>query len=215
MGYNATNVRMKELLKSICVVFLLFSTMHVAAQHQFDCPDCRGKGETVKYCPNPKCHNGAIFCEKCDYSGKVDQQCSDCNGSGTVSKHERKPCPQCKGTKYVMQDKQEKCTHCRNGKRPTTQNGQTVYVTCSYCKGSGYMTSKEKVTCSYCRGGGYLIEQVPHNVTCETCGGKGKITETCAQCDGKGSYACPTCKGYGNVREKCSRCNGNGVIYTD
>ena len=211
---------MGKLLKLICVALLLFSVTNVAAQHKFDCPDCRGKGETVKYCPNPQCHNGAIFCEACDYSGTVSRTCNSCNGSGEVPMHKKKPCPVCNGTKYVTQERQEKCT-CRNGKeavknRPSkAQSSEYVWVDHTVCRGTGFVTVKEQVVCPHCHGRAYMIEREATMVKCDACGGAGHLKETCSKCEGKGCYACPDCKGYGNVREKCSRCNGNGVIYTD
>lgn len=189
-------------------------------RHQFDCPVCKGRGEIPKSCPNPKCHNGTISCENCKATGTVDHMCTACNGKGEVTTHKRYPCPECNGKKYVMQDKQVKCTHCRNGKvpaphRPSIAQSETVWVDHAECKGTGFITVKEKVTCPRCKGRAYMIELEPSTVKCESCGGSGHIKETCKQCAGKGSYTCPTCKGYGNVREHCSRCNGTGVIYTD
>ena len=207
--------KMKKLLKLASVVLMLFSASHATAQHKFDCPDCRGKGEVVKYCPNSKCHNGAIFCEQCDYSGTVNKTCATCNGSGEIVKYRDKPCPYCHGEKGTIKEKQEPCTHCRNGKVPTkNRRGETVWVNHTECNGTGYITTKYKAACRYCGGTG-VDGQEAYKVKCDACGGKGRVTETCSQCGGKGSYVCPDCKGYGNVREKCSRCNGNGVIYTD
>lgn len=220
MGYNATDAKMKKSWALVCVALLLVSATNVAAQHKFDCPDCRGEGETVKFCPNPKCHNGAIYCETCDYSGTVNKTCNSCNGSGEVPTHKKKPCPVCKGTKYVPQERQEKCT-CRNGKvavknRPSkAQTSKYVWVDHADCHGTGFVTVKEQVPCPHCHGRAYMIEREATMVKCDACGGTGRLKETCSKCEGKGCYACPDCKGYGNVREKCSRCKGNGVIYTD
>jgi len=215
MGYNATNVKMNNLLKLASVALMLFSASHVAAQHKFDCPDCRGRGEVVKYCPNSKCHNGAIFCETCDYSGMVNRACSSCNGSGVIAKERDKPCPTCLGKKYEEKEKQEPCTHCRNGKVPSkNRHGETVWVNHDACQGTGYITTKYKAACRPCGGTGVKGTE-SYSVNCNSCAGTGRLKETCPKCAGKGSYVCPDCKGYGNVREKCSRCNGNGVIYTD
>lgn len=191
-----------------------------SSYHQFKCPNCGGRGEVPKSCPNPKCHNGAIFCETCDYTGIVNKTCTACSGAGEVTTHRKYPCPECKGMKYVTQEKLEKCT-CRNGKVPApnrpskAQNSETVWVNHTACNGTGYITVKVKVTCPKCNGRAYMIEREATTVRCDSCGGSGRIKETCPECDGKRSYVCPDCKGYGNVREKCSRCNGNGVIYTD
>ena len=220
MGYNATDAKMKKSWALVCVALLLVSATNVAAQHKFDCPDCRGEGETVKFCPNPKCHNGSIYCETCDYSGTVNKTCNSCNGSGEVPTHKKKPCPVCKGTKYVPQERQEKCT-CRNGKvavknRPSkAQTSKYVWVDHADCHGTGIVTVKEQVPCPHCHGRAYMIEREATMVKCDACGGTGRLKETCSKCEGKGCYACPDCKGYGNVREKCSRCKGNGVIYTE
>lgn len=189
-------------------------------RHQFECPDCKGKGAIPKSCSNPQCHNGTISCVNCNATGTLEQTCATCSGTGTVTTHRKYPCPECKGKKYVTQDKQEKCT-CRNGKVPTQNrpskapSSETVWVDHTVCHGTGYITVKEQVTCPRCSGRAYMIEREPSTVNCDSCGGTGRIEETCKQCSGKGSYPCPDCKGYGNVREKCSRCNGTGVIYTD
>lgn len=207
---------MKRIVKLVCIALLLVSATNVAAQHKFDCPDCRGKGETVKYCPNSKCHKGAIYCETCDYTGTVNKPCTACNGSGVATKERDKTCPVCQGLKYSGEgEKQIPCSHCRNGKVPSkNRRGETVWVDHTACKGKGYTVSKYKIACRNCGGTG-LKGKETYSVNCNSCGGSGRIKETCKQCAGKGSYVCPDCKGYGNVREKCSRCNGNGVIYTD
>lgn len=191
-----------------------------STRHQFDCPDCKGKGAIPKSCPNPQCHNGTINCANCNATGTVSHTCTACDGTGTVTTHRKYPCPECKGKKFVTQDKQEKCT-CRNGKVPAqnrpskAQSSETVWVDHTVCHGTGFVTVKEQVQCPRCNGRAYMIEREASTVNCESCGGSGLIKETCKQCAGKGSYVCPDCKGYGNVRGKYSRCNGNGVIYAD
>ena len=190
--------------------------------HKHTCPECKGEKEIPVPCPNPNCHNGAIYCEECNYTGKVKHECSVCKGEGVVSQHRKITCAKCKGEKYVevVQEKQEKCPYCTNGKRPGRshdKHGHSVYVTCSYCNGEGTRTVsvKTKVPCDACRGFGYKIEREPTTVTCESCQGNGYVYEKCTKCDGKGCYPCPTCKGYANIREKCPRCKGTGVIYTE
>lgn len=186
----------------------------VSAPHQFTCPECKGAKEIPVVCPNPQCHHGVISCEKCNHSGKISHRCETCGGTGEISEHKHKPCPVCKGEKYIQEEEHVPCT-CRNGKRPVTQNGQTVYVDCSTCKGKGYTIRMKKVPCTHCHKSGYVIEQELTTSRCHTCEGKGTILETCTQCDGNGSYSCPTCGGHGNIRKSCSRCNGTGVIYTN
>ena len=189
-------------------------------RHQFECPDCKGKGAIPKSCSNPQCHNGIISCANCNATGTVGHTCTVCNGTGTVPTHRKYPCPECQGKKYVTQEKQVKCT-CRNGKVPApnrpskAQSSESVWVDHTVCHGTGFVTVKEQVQCPYCSGRAYMIEREVTTVSCESCGGSGYIKGTCPQCGGKGSYVCPDCKGYGNVREKCSRCNGNGFIYTE
>lgn len=188
--------------------------------HKFPCPVCKGDKEVPVPCPNPDCHNGAVYCEECNYTGYIQHKCDVCNGEGTVSEHRKIPCTKCKGEKFVEEIRQEKCTHCRDGKVPRKSRGKfqqdkTVYVDCSYCNGTGMVLVKYKVPCDACRRNGYKIEREPTTVKCEACKGQGYIKEKCKKCDGKGCYPCPTCKGYANIREKCSRCKGYGVIYTN
>ena len=38
-----------------------------STRRQFTCPDCKGEKYVPEPCHNPDCHNGAIYCEKCNY----------------------------------------------------------------------------------------------------------------------------------------------------
>ncbi|NMX21789.1 hypothetical protein C5S30_05035 [ANME-1 cluster archaeon GoMg4] len=82
-----------------------------------------------------------------------------------------------------------------------------VTKTCPYCGGDGTITSK--VTCDTCGGDG--------KVMCTACGGDGKIAYgllTCPTCGGTGQVTCSDCggRGYKMVRKTCSHCNGRGYI---
>jgi DnaJ-class molecular chaperone len=201
-----------------------------SASHEYTCPECKGEKEVPIRCTNPKCHNGAIYCEACDYKGTISQRCTACDGKGEITKEKTKPCSECNGKKYTMKEKQDNCTHCRNGKVPSTnRRGEKVWVDHKDCNGTGYITSTYKATCRACGGDG--IQKKKHagangrsvytrendvetvKVKCDACSGKGKVEKTCTKCNGKACYPCPTCEGYGNIRKPCSRCNGNGVIF--
>lgn len=204
---------MNKSFRSICVVLFLIITIRVSAQHTYECPVCHGEKIIPTVCPNRECHNGLIFCEACDYSGTITHVCQTCQGTGVVTKVRDIPCPNCKGKKGFIKEKQIPCPHCRNGKRPTAQHGQTVYVDCKYCGGKGYTISKYTAACRICGGSGKQGQET-YTVKCADCEGKGIISELCKQCGGKGSYQCPTCKGYGNISTPCDRCHGDGVIHT-
>lgn len=185
-----------------------------STRHQYTCPECKGEKEIPTVCPNPKCRNGAIYCEVCDYSGSITRQCDACSGKGEITREKNKPCPYCHGKKYIKKEKQEPCTHCRNGKVPRKNRvGETEWVIHTECKGTGSITSTYNATCRPCAGTGVNGKET-YTEECKACEGKGSITETCTQCNGKRCYPCPTCDGYANIRTPCSRCKGHGVIYT-
>lgn len=189
------------------------TTGSLSPAHWYTCPECKGAKTVPIRCTNPKCHNGAIYCEACDYKGTISHRCETCDGSGEVLEHAKTKCSKCNGKKYVTQEEQIKCIHCRNGKRPTTQRGKAVYVDCNVCQGKGYKIEIKKVACPVCKGRPYAIERNPHTEKCKACNGEGSVADICSKCNGKACYPCPTCDGYANIQNPCSRCNGKGVIY--
>lgn len=192
---------------------MIFGGIYVSfSQTRHDCPDCDG-GTITERCPSSVCHNGAVYCTACDYSGKIEVTCSSCSGSGSIDKEKRKTCENCKGQRYFKKEQRKPCS-CRGGKRPITKNGQTVYIDCDRCSGKGYLPSYYNEDCSVCSGSGYDGYETISN-TCSSCSGSGKSTQTCSICSGNGGFPCPTCKGYANISKKCDRCKGNGEIYTE
>lgn len=203
---------MKRILLIVFVVSALAS-LNIHAQTSHTCTTCQGSGKSVERCPN-NCHNGAIFCTTCDYRGSIRKSCSSCNGRGSISSTVNKRCLSCGGSRYTKMSKQTPCT-CRGGKRPqTTRGGNTIYVDCSRCNGTGYLTSYYNAACRTCGGTGYSGTETTSR-SCTSCGGVGSISSTCSKCGGKGCYTCSTCKGYANITATCSRCKGYGVIYTN
>lgn len=93
-------------------------------------------------------------------------------------------------------------------------------VKCKTCEGSG------KVVCPTCNGSGKGYEKCPscHNgynidpdddrrVKCGKCNGTGRIwrdTLTCEKCGGSGKVACGDCQGSGSVG--CSKCHATGTV---
>ncbi len=70
--------------------------------------------------------------------------------------------------------------------------------TCTFCTGTGAKTGSEKISC-------------------ETCGGNGKIRETRQSVMGSFSTVreCSDCRGTGKIpKEKCTHCSGQGVART-
>lgn len=204
------NKKMKKFYFTLFMMFVLGCSVAVA-QTKHTCPSCNGKGETVERCPNG-CHNGAIYCTACNYSGTVQERCSNCSG-GYVTKQVRKTCSYCGGKRQFRKESRQDCS-CRNGKRPVSQNGQTVYVDCNRCNGRGYLSSYYNENCPTCNGSGY-DGYTQTQERCSRCNGNGTISKTCTKCNGNRSYMCPRCNGYANVTVKCSRCKGYGEIYTD
>ena len=206
---------MNKSFKVLFVVLFLISTINISAQHTYECPVCHGKKTIPAVCTNPECHNGVVYCEKCDYSGTINQRCDACEGTGVIAKVKDLPCPVCKGEKGFIKEKHEPCDKCggRNGKVPTMQNGQKVYIDCKFCKGKGYTVTKYKAARRTCGGTGKKGQETYYE-KCNICQGSGSVTKTCEQCDGKGCFVCPTCQGYGNISITCERCHGEGVIHT-
>ena len=66
---------------------------------------------------------------------------------------------------------------------------------CSHCHGTTVEPGHELKTCPTCKGAGQvgrvmntIFGQIQQNVTCETCGGRGKVPEkVCTVCHGKGT----------------------------
>lgn len=66
---------------------------------------------------------------------------------------------------------------------------------CSHCHGTTVEPGHEMKTCPTCKGAGQvgrvmntIFGQIQQNVTCETCGGRGKVPEkVCTVCKGKGT----------------------------
>lgn len=201
---------MKRFLFALFVAFISYASF---AQNSHTCPVCHGKGKKVERCDNHKCHNGAIYCETCNYRGVVHKSCYTCNGSGQTSKTVNKTCEYCNGERYKRMSKETPCS-CRGGKRPVTQNGRTVYVDCSRCSGTGVLISYYNAACRYCGGRGVRGTETVYN-TCHSCNGNGKISSECSTCGGKGCYPCSRCGGYANIERTCSRCHGSGQIYTE
>lgn len=198
---------MKKTIFGMLLLTFVFGANQLFAQKKVDCPECRGSGKVVEICR--ECHNGAIFCESCYGKGSIREVCSGCNGTGYTERIKNKICPTCYGNRTVVRQQTTNCS-CRGGKRPISRNGQTVYVNCDRCNGTGQLTSQVRETCSTCRGTGYSgteTERIKHN--CDN----GYLTSKCSRCNGVGSYMCKTCQGYANIRKNCPRCNGNGVIY--
>lgn len=198
--------------KTIYIIILLITyiSSQSFAQTSHTCPTCKGRGKSIVRCD--RCHNGAIYCETCDYRGVVYSNCYTCNGRGQTSKTVRKTCAYCNGERYTRKQKESACS-CRGGKRPITRNGRTEYITCSRCSGTGVLISYYNAACRYCGGEGYYgTENISQ--TCSSCSGNGTIKSTCNTCKGKGCYVCSACDGYANIEKTCTRCNGYGKIYT-
>lgn len=80
-------------------------------------------------------------------------------------------------TKEIRLPVTEDCETCKgSGARPGTEP-----VTCSKCKGSGTITSRQNT----------IFGQFVNQSTCDRCGGRGKIVEN----------PCPTCRGKGEVQK--------------
>ncbi len=64
---------------------------------------------------------------------------------------------------------------------------------CETCKGSGAKPGTKPTTCSYCRGSGYMTRSqgfFTMRTTCARCGGRGQVVETpCKTCHGSGREA--------------------------
>lgn len=195
----------------LTLIFVLSSTI-LSAQTSHTCPSCGGSGKRVERCSNSACHNGAIYCTRCDYTGYTRSTCYNCSGQGYKTKEKSKVCSECRGSRYTKMEKQVSCT-CRNGKVPKSTNQGTIYVNCSRCNGRGYKIEYYNAACRYCGGSGYRGTETVRE-KCTSCNGSGSKKETCSKCGGKGCYVCPTCHGYANVEKTCGRCNGSGRVYT-
>lgn len=158
----------------------------------------------------------------------VEEPCTECGGSGTITQMES--CPSCNGTGIIQVPYSETCPECDgSGVVPTGE-----MTTCPECGGSGEVDGEE---CPECLGSGEIdvYDTCPHcggsgmidgsrDETCGACGGAGQIENsvTCPHCDGTGiepsgeQVECPNCGGTGMIEtieyEPCSNCGGTGTI---
>ncbi len=194
------------------IIFLLLSLSHSAySQSSYTCDACKGSGKKPIPCTNSNCHNGAIYCSICDFRGIVESTCTSCHGNGIINKSIKETCPDCNGTRYTRVPQETPCS-CRGGKRPQrSRGGETIYIDCNRCNGTGMLISYFNAGCRPCGGRGYKTLNVQEQ--CNTCNGKGTSKSTCTRCDGKGCYVCSTCSGYGSLTGTCDICKGFGRIY--
>ncbi|MGN0833945.1 MAG: hypothetical protein ACI4RD_09910 [Kiritimatiellia bacterium] len=151
-----------------------------------ECARCKGKGEIVVKESEP-----CPICSDNDDDGygrgtssrkgtvKVEVDCSNCRGTGEITKRPR--CQFCGG----------------KGKRMIQEPGRLRQrVRCENCGGSGYSEGYSQ-SCPKCHGNG----KVEVWKQCSRCGGKGTIQSgskvTCPVCSGKGKLKCDRCGGRG------------------
>ena len=97
---------------------------------------------------------------------------------------------------------------------------------CAFCKGTGFMPSRQSARCPACSGARNIRVPFP-SVICAYCNGEGRSflnkTLTCIICKGKGIVSvssenigpCPACKCRGRasgVDLPCMTCKGKGVV---
>lgn len=103
------------------------------------------------------------------------------------------PCEACEGSGKV------KCKTCEGSGKvvcPTCKGSGKGYEKCTSCH-NGYNIDPDddrRVKCSKCNGTGRIWRDT---LTCEKCGGSGKIA--CGDCEGSGSVGCSTCHATGSV----------------
>ena len=126
-------------------------------------------------------------------------------------------CSFCQDTKKIT------CAYCKGaGIHPCKACAGHRLLQCSSCQGSGL----KELGCPACsssasgKGSGEIekdykaqnlhggIFRAKTKETCDLCGGKGKITEPCANCNRTGKKPCGVCKGEGS--ELCTSCKGKG-----
>ena len=167
---------------------------------------------------------------------EVEEECSNCFGSGIINPY----CSECGGYGYK--------TCYRSGTRP--KSCSTCYGTgvtrCQQCDGNGrcqYCDGRGSFQCTVCHGYGLIVLDINNpdswfkcnncNGTgyekCSICGATGKSNccdsgiATCPTCWGTGlhgqenhSYTqkekCLYCNGSGRVRNHCFNCNGDGTV---
>lgn len=96
-------------------------------------------------------------------------RCAFCKGSGYRPPGAK--CPVCKGSGEVtfFEPPVVKCAYCKG----TGEKERKVHITCSACRGKGFIPVKEPIEiCPVCRGRGKSIDKLP----CTTCKGKGVVT---------------------------------------
>lgn len=90
----------------------------------------------------------AIFGKEEEINLDVDEQCSECMGSGARSKNDVKACPNCNGTGQVLSQQrtpfgvfqsQSVCPQCHG-------SGKTITNKCSKCHGNGYEHKRIKLS---------------------------------------------------------------------
>lgn len=198
---------MKKLILLIALILLAIPADLSAQDHKVTCPQCNGRCKIVTRCSY--CHNGAVICSSCRGLGTTSTRCSNCS-NGYVNKSSRITCSSCRGAGTTKVPQSKPCT-CRGGKVPSTsRGGNTIYINCSRCNGTGSLTSYVDKYCSACRGSGYTVRS--ERVKCSYCN-NGVISTTCSNCKGRRAVPCTNCKGYANIEENCSRCRGLGYVF--
>lgn len=190
---------MKKILVFFDAVFLLLFATTVTAQ-------------TV--CSNPKCHGGKVYCDDCDYTGKVGKEtCQKCKGKGYYI------CPNCNGTgKAGSTGSVGNANNNSNSNTGNANNNVNV----------GSSSSRHEYKCPGCEGRGEVPRPCSnpkcHNgaIRCANCNATGNVSYTCAACNGSGvvtkerDKTCPVCQGqkYSGEGEKqipCTHCR-NGKV---
>jgi len=139
-----------------------------------------------------ECAGGKVGCEKCGGKGRVDLDCSTCQGQGRV-----------RASGAVGDaDVTVKCRNC---------DGKRVFrgVTCPSCARSG------KTACASCRGNVWPADRCPRpecnagRVPCPTCNGKAFVMEKCPFCV-NGRQKAPGAVNGADVTMKCRNCEIDG-----
>lgn len=136
-----------------------------------------------------------VQCSRCNGTGRVNETCSYCYGTG------KRSCNVCGGDGYI-EGGQSDCWRCEgSGVVYQCNNCGTEYSMSTFtgeCDKCGATSGFNEVSCGICGGGG-MIETSGHS--CGNCDGTGKVT--CWNCDGDGSVSgtCPTCDGDKYVEE--------------
>lgn len=119
--------------------------------------------------------NAQIDCGKCNGTGKIENECNSCHGTGN------RECSLCYGKKQI------RCTVC----------GGAGFFRCTHCYGvnsenCSYCNDEGNVNCERCNSEGF-INCTSCDATglnrCMTCNGNGKHVWNCTECNGTGKVA--------------------------